>query len=134
MRNVWLNKHAGLLKLNNEISEFQWEPYLNECTDIDIMSSSFTQKYLEIISRNTPQKIIQVRPSDKPWFNSDIKREIRIRDRLKKNARTKKPSNAIHKYKSNRNKVSNMIKYAREHFFLSANELVDSLQRNNTKS
>jgi hypothetical protein len=64
------------VELNNEISEFQWESYLKECTDIDIMSLSFTQKYLEIISRNIPSKMIRVRPSDKPWFNSHIKREI----------------------------------------------------------
>jgi ATP-dependent helicase/DNAse subunit B len=66
MRKVWQYKHADLLKLNNEISEFQWEPYLKECADIDIMSSSFTQKYLEIIWRNIPSKMIQVRLSDKP--------------------------------------------------------------------
>jgi hypothetical protein len=32
------------------------------------------------------------------------------------------------------NRVNNMTKYAREQFFLSANELVDSFQRNNSKS
>jgi hypothetical protein len=37
MRKVWQYKHVDLLKLNNEISEFQWESYLKECTDIDIM-------------------------------------------------------------------------------------------------
>jgi hypothetical protein len=58
MRKVWQYKHVDLLKLDNEISEFQWESYLKECTDIDIMSSSFTQKYLEIISRNIPSKMI----------------------------------------------------------------------------
>jgi hypothetical protein len=76
------------------LSEFQWESYLKECTDIDIMSSSFTQKYLEIISRNIPSKMFQVRPSDKPWFNSHIKREIRTGNRLKKIARTKRSSTA----------------------------------------
>jgi len=35
----------------------------NRITDIDIMLSSFTLKYLEIISRNIPSKMIQVRPS-----------------------------------------------------------------------
>jgi hypothetical protein len=49
-------------------------------------------------------------------------------------ARTKKSSTAVHKYKSHRNKVNNMIKHAREQFFLSANELVDTLQRNDSKS
>jgi hypothetical protein len=39
MRKVWQYKHVDLLKLNNEISEFQWESYLKECTDIDIMST-----------------------------------------------------------------------------------------------
>ena len=90
MRKAWQYKHVDFLKLNNEISEFQWESYLKECTDIDIMSSSFTQKYLEIISRNIPSEMIQVRPSDKPWFNSHIKREIRTRNRLKKNSKNKK--------------------------------------------
>jgi hypothetical protein len=71
--------------------------------------------------------MIQVRPSDKPWFNSHINREIRTRNRLKKIARTKKSSTAIHKYKSYRNKVNNMTKHACEQFLLSANELVDSL-------
>jgi hypothetical protein len=130
-------KHADLLKRNNEISEFQWEMYLKECTDIDIMSSSCTHKYLEIISGNIPSKMIQVRPSDMPWFNSHIKREIRTRNRSKKIARTKKSSTAIDKYKSHRNKVKNMIKHAREQFFLSANELLDSMdsfQRNDSKS
>jgi ribosomal protein L17 len=78
--------------------------------------------------------MIQVRPSDKPWFNSHIRREIRTRNRLKKIARTKKSSTTIHKYKSHRNKVNNMIKHAHEQFLLSANELVDSLQRNDSKS
>jgi ribosomal protein L17 len=81
-----------------------------------------------------PLKMIQVRPSDQAWFNSDIKREICTRDRSKKITRTKKSSTAIHKYKSHRNKVNNMIKYAREQFFLRANKLVDSLQRNDSKS
>ena len=53
---------------------------------------------------------------------------------IKTNARTKKSSTAIHKYKYHRNKVNTMIKYAREQFFLSGNELVDSLQRNDSKS
>ena len=57
MRKVW-QYNVDLLKLNNEISEFQWESYLKECTDIDIMSSSFTQKCHEIISRNIPSKMI----------------------------------------------------------------------------
>jgi hypothetical protein len=40
----------------------------------------------------------------------------------------------LQKYKSQRNKVNNMIKYAREQLFQSAKELVNSLQSKNSKS
>ena len=40
----------------------------------------------------------------------------------------------MYKYKSHRNKINNMIKCAREQFFLSANELLHSFQRNDSKS
>jgi hypothetical protein len=32
-----------------------------------------------------PTKTITVRDYDKPWFNNEIRKEIRLRDRLRKN-------------------------------------------------
>ena len=87
-----------------------------------------------MISRNIPSNTVKIKVMDKPWFNTDIKREIRIRDRLHKLARQKKTENSIRKFKSQRNKVNNMIKYAREQFYLSANEMVDNLSKNDSKS
>ena len=80
--------------------------------------------------------MIQERSSDNPWFNTDIKKEIHIRDRLKTNCKTEKIRRpfSMHQYKSHRNNPNSMIRYDREQFFLSANELVDSFQRNDSKS
>ena len=63
-----------------------------------------------------------------------LAKRINVRDRPFNLQRTKKSSTAIHKYKSHRNKVNTMIKHAREQFLLSAKELVDSLQRNDSNS
>ena len=60
MRKVLLYQHADYIKLNNEISEFQWETYQTECSNVDDMSELFTQKYLEMIDRNISSKIVRI--------------------------------------------------------------------------
>ena len=98
------------------------------------MSNRFTHKYLEMVGRGIPSRLVRIRLNDKPWFNPEIRKEIRTRNRLHKLARRNQSNQSLQKYKSQRKKVNNMIKYAREQFFLSANELVNSLQSKNSKS
>ena len=58
-----------------------------------------------------------------------LEKNIRTRNRLHKIARRNQSNQSLQK--SQRNKVINMIKYAREQFFLNANGLVKSLQSKN---
>ena len=134
MRKNWLYKQANFNKLNNEILEFQWEQFLHQCTNVEDMSNRFTNTYLEMVGRGIPSKLVIIRLNDKPWFNSEIRKQIRTRNRVHKLARRNQSNQSLQKYKSQRNKVNNMIKYAREQFFLSANELVHYLQSKNSKS
>ena len=43
-------------------------------------------KYLNkhIAQECIPTKIITIRNNDRPWFNNEIRKEIRIRDRFRK--------------------------------------------------
>ena len=109
MRKVWLYKNADFNKLNNEIMEFQWEQFLHECTGVDDMSNRFTHKYLKMVGRGIHSKLVRIRISDKPWFNSEIRKEIRTRNRLHKLARRNKSNQSLQKYESQRNRVNNMI-------------------------
>ena len=84
-----------------------------------------------MIGRRIPSKLIRIRLSDRRWFNSEIRKEIRTRNRLHKIARRNQYNQSLQKYKLQRINVNNMIKYAREQFFPSANELVTFLQSNN---
>jgi hypothetical protein len=63
-------------------------------------------------------KTITILDRDKPWFNSGIKREMKIRDSLHKKMRKQPNINNICKYKVHRNKVNNMIIHAKQQFFL----------------
>ena len=48
------------------------------------MVEEFTQLCLDIAKQCIPTKTITVRDYDKPWINSEIRKEIRLRDRLRK--------------------------------------------------
>jgi hypothetical protein len=60
--------------------------------------------------------MVTVRNSDRPWFNSELRREIRKRDRIRKTAKQYSKQSDIDKYKKQRNKVNNLKKTAKEHF------------------
>ena len=105
MRKVWLYTNPDFNKRNNEILEFQWEQFLYECTDVYEMYNRFTHKYLEMVGRRIPSKLVRIRLSDKPWFNSEIRKEIRTPNRLHKIARRNQSNQLLQKYfkKSQRN-------------------------------
>ena len=49
------------------------------------MVEEFTKLSLDIARQCIPTKTITVRDYDKPWFNNEIRKEIRLRDRLRIN-------------------------------------------------
>ena len=58
-----------------------------------------------------------IRPNDKPWYDSEIRRYSRKRDRLKTKAvRTSQQSDWA-KYKYLRNKANNLKRHAKETFY-----------------
>ncbi|CAG2194839.1 unnamed protein product [Mytilus edulis] len=110
------------VNFNNDIQNFDWQTTLAAFgEDIDGMAVFFTDKYIEIARNSIPTKTVTIRSSDKPWFNSEIRKEIRLRDRLHKKLRKLRTVQNTKKYKVQRNKVNNMIIHAKEQFYLNAN-------------
>jgi hypothetical protein len=58
------------------------------------------------------------------WFGltSEIRKETRIRDRLRKKYIKNRIGTNERKYKNQRNKVNNLKKFAKENFYVSINE------------
>jgi hypothetical protein len=90
-----------------------------------MMCVRFTEKYLEFARECIPTKTITIRDRDKPWFNSGIKTEMKIRDFLHKKMRKQPNINNICKYKVQGNKVNNMIIHAKQQFFLNSSDFLD---------
>ena len=131
-RQVWLYSQADFVAFNEDILNHDWETAINNIHDVNEACNYFTDKYIEIAEKNIPQNTITVRINDKPWFNSEIRREIRKKERLRKKAKTGN-STALLNYKRQRNHVNNMKKYARETFYLDINNMIDQHTVNDKK-
>ena len=78
------------------------------------MCEEFSKMFLKISSACIPSKTILIREKDNPWFSNEIRKEIRIRDRIRKKLLESQNENNIIKYKKQRNKVNNMKTIAKE--------------------
>ena len=130
-REIWSYSKANFLSFNNEMLEKNWVEILGN--DVETACDKFTEKYIEVARKHIPTKLITVRTNDKPWFNSEIRREIRKRERLRKRAKKLGSETALLNYKRQRNRVNNMKKHARESYFMEVCGLIDQYAFNNQK-
>ena len=99
-RDIWLYRQADFQTFNNDIANIDWQFFLfNDHNDINIACDRFNSKYSELAQKNIPRKAVTIRQNDKPWFTSELRLEIRKRDRLRKKARS---SNSLIVYENYR--------------------------------
>ena len=98
------------------MDEFNWNEKIGFLNDVDDMVEEFTKLFLDIAKQCIPMKTITVREYDKPWYNNEIRKEIRLRDRLRKNVLKFGRESDTLKYKKQRNKVNNMKMKAKDNF------------------
>ena len=75
-----------------ELSLSQDWDCLNNDT-IDVACNTFTDRFMNFAKESIPTKKVTMRPSDKPKYDSEIRRHSRKRDRLKK--RQQSPANRL---------------------------------------
>ncbi|XP_057305372.1 uncharacterized protein LOC130642299 [Hydractinia symbiolongicarpus] len=87
----------------------------------------------DIVSRNfkkhAPNITIKVKGKKSPWLTRDIKSEMNYRDRKFRKSRT---STDFEKFKSQRNKVNNLVRKARNEHIKSF--IIDGIRNSNAKS
>ena len=132
-REVWNYKHADFEKLNNLISQYCWDSVINDSTSVDQASLNFTNSYIDLCKTCIPRKRVLIRPSDKPWFSSELRYNIRLRDRLRQKALKTNLVNDKLIFKKQRNRVNNMKKYAKENYINNFEDTILSSE-NSTKT
>jgi len=130
-RNIWLYKYADFERLNNLITCTNWEFFHD--ANVNEATVMFTNKLIELMKLCIPNKLVTVRPNDKPWYDSCIRRSARKRDRQKHISIDNPTTTNWNKYKHLRNKVNNMIKHAKEQFYSNLETSLDELNTSNPK-
>ena len=110
-----LYNQADFNALNTTIRNFDWS-YLAHGS-VHEASYLFIDIFLEMVKTCIPSKKVTVRPDDKPWDNSELRRTSRKRDRLKSKEIKMGKMSDWNSYKRLRNKVNNQKKQAKEIFF-----------------
>jgi hypothetical protein len=86
-REVWLYERTDNEKFASKLDTVDWNALLSDSEDVDEMSNTFTETFLRVARESIPTKMVTVRNSDRPGFNSELRREIRKRDRIRKTAK-----------------------------------------------
>lgn len=115
-RHIWLYDKTNKEKFSADLQALDWNALLPDGTDVDQMTDIFTETFLAVAGRSIPTREVTIRRNDKSWFNNELRREIRKRDRLRKRALKSKTDDDILKYKRQRNRVNNLKKSAKEKF------------------
>ena len=77
---IWDYKNMDPDKLTRRLMDTDWDG-LMDC-DIDEATDNFTHNLMTAAIESIPVRTISKKEDDKPWFSSELKREIRKRDRL----------------------------------------------------
>ena len=106
-----------------------WDQIASQCTEIDLVVQEWSNEFSSIIERHAPMKKIRVSEKYCPWFNADLKRMIRGRDKLKKKAIKTGSPLLLSSYKHLRNQVNRFNNDLKPRYF------TDSIQNSegNTK-
>ena len=114
-RQIWLTKNVDWDKLNDELQNQNWEETLKQ-KDLNSMLSCWTKTFINIAQNHIKRIYVTVRPSECKWMTNEIRRLIRIRNRLHTKAKKKNTTHSWEKHKKTRNKLKEMIKKAKENY------------------
>ena len=109
-RKIWAYKNADFTKLNYLIENCDWTKSINEAKSINLATENFTSEFLSCVRECIPEQTITIRPRDKPWFDSVLRKTIRTRNRLRNKALKTKKDSDWSAYRKVRNSVNNMKK------------------------
>ena len=89
-REIWSYRNGDFEGLINELTNTPWQVGFELFEDIDDIADFWLKSFMDACKSKIPNRIIKVRPMDKPWITNQVKMYLRIRNRkFKRFKRTK---------------------------------------------
>ena len=131
-REIWNYKTADFNSLNNLIQNFDLGSIINEMFSVDQACENFTNKFLKFCDDCIPRKKVLTRQNDKPWFSSELRYNIKLPDSLRKTYFKSKRDSDRSKFKRQRNRVNNMLKYAKDNYINKKDDILFNQETRNS--
>lgn len=85
IKNYNLANYQGL---NADLTLVNWDEEVFNTENINDIYNNFTEKYSKLIEKHVPTKTVTIRPSDKPYITTAIRKRMRQRKRIHKKSCT----------------------------------------------
>ncbi|XP_062581833.1 uncharacterized protein LOC134243596, partial [Saccostrea cucullata] len=118
--------NANYQGLNNDLQNVNWDEKVFTSNNMNDVYENFTCTYLTLVDKHIPKKQITIRPSDKPYITTEIRRKMRQRKRIHKKAMHTK--NPLHwqKFRQVRNEVIDLVRKSRKEYKIKlVSQLID---------
>ena len=132
-RIVWDYKNVNTDLLNAALSNYDWDGCINDCHDVNIVYKNWFSSFLRIVKEHIPCKTVVIRPKDKPWMNSGVRKAIRKRNRLLKVHTIRNSSSSWENYRSQRNFTTALIRSSKRQYYANLNNKLQDPDTNSKK-
>jgi hypothetical protein len=83
---MWDFKNADFDKFRHELADINFEAII-DVNEASTAAKEFSDKFLEVAKNSIPNKLVTVRPSDKPWFKGELRKLLRRKNRAHRKAK-----------------------------------------------
>jgi hypothetical protein len=116
-RHIWLYDRGYYIQLNNLLDQTNWQDIANN-NSIHEMVVTITNKVHNIMNICIPNKIVRIRPKDKPWVTSAIRKLLRETKRLhKRHLRTNNPIHTEH-FNTKRRETKQALRDSKKQYYI----------------
>ncbi|CAC5363658.1 unnamed protein product [Mytilus coruscus] len=84
IRSIWDYKRGDYDLMKQKVLNTNWENLISDASDVHVAATNFTNTFINIASACIPTRDVTIRCDDKVWFDSNLRRETRKRDRFRK--------------------------------------------------
>ena len=101
--------------MEQHLNATDWS-FINNSDNMNQITNTFEEILSKSAEEHIPKATFTVRPNDKPWMTSVIRKHMRSRDRLYYKANTTKSPTHWQAYKNKRNEVVNLVRSAKSEY------------------
>ena len=124
-KQIWDYKHMDPDKLTRLLLDIDWDRLL-DC-DLDDATDNLTDALMTAAKTAIPIRTISHKNNDKPWFNTELKSQIRKRDRLFHTAKKRNTPYDWQRWRQQRNLVTAMNqKFKNQHIQSQVTKLLEN--------